>query len=351
MITAWDPYSESNSSEIWSFTTIQQTTGGGGGGPGGFGGGPDEPPSDNENPVAQASASDTNAFIGESINFDGSNSFDSDGNITSYSWNFGDGSTASGKTASHFYSNNGTYTVTLTVTDNNGSSDSDSITITVLKANNPPSKPIINGPIIGYNDTSYEFTASSTDADNDDLQYIFNWGDGETSTTSFLSNGTSAQQTHSWKDYGEYTISVKAYDGATESGTNYHKIIISELLPIDENDTGYLVDEDGDGIYDSYYNRNSGRKTTIVKYNNTTYIFDIDGDDKWDLIYNTENKERTEFYEYITPKLTPGFELLYLLALLIIIPIFRWWILYKIITTCYKYFRCFIINNLYCIFK
>jgi hypothetical protein len=87
---------------------------------------------------------------------------------------------------------------------------------------------------------------------------------------------------------------------------------------MDENDTGYLIDEDGDGIYDSYYNKNSGRKTTIVKYNNTTYIFDIDGDDKWDLVYNTENGEKTEFYEYIEPKITPGFELLYLLALIAI---------------------------------
>jgi PKD repeat protein len=305
-----------NKSDEWSFAT-QQSTGGGGGG--GGGGGPEPPPEDeNENPVAQASASDTNVFIGESINFDGSNSFDSDGNITSYSWNFGDGSTASGKTVSHSYSSNGTYAVTLTVTDNNGSSDSDSITITVSKANNPPTKPIINGPTIGFNDTSYGFTVKSSDSDNDNIQYIFNWGDGETTTTGFIANGTSASQTHSWKTYGEYTISVKASDGGTESGSSTHKIIISQLLPIDDNDTGYLIDEDGDGIYDSYYNKHSGRKTTIVKYNNTTYIFDVDGDDKWDLIYNTETGEKTEFYEYIEPKITPGFEILYLLALLAI---------------------------------
>ncbi|MFE3845736.1 PKD domain-containing protein, partial [Thermoplasmatota archaeon] len=312
MIIAWDLYNESNTSEIWSFTT-QQSTGGGGNG-----GDPEEPPTENENPVAHASASDTNAFIGESINFDGSNSYDNDGNITSYSWNFGDGSSASGKTASHSYSSNGTYNVILTVTDNNGSSDSDSITIVVSKANNPPSKPTINGPAIGFNDTSYGFTASSSDADGDNIQYIFNWGDGETTTTGFIANGTSAHQTHSWASYGEFKISVKAYDGATESGASTHTIIISELLPIDENDTGYLIDEDGDGIYDSYYNKNSGRKTTIVQYNNTTYIFDIDGDDKWDLIYDTKTGLKTEFYEYIEPKLTPGFELLYLLTLLAI---------------------------------
>jgi hypothetical protein len=42
MIKAWDPYNESNTSNIWSFTTQQQSTGGGGGG--GGGGGPEPPP-------------------------------------------------------------------------------------------------------------------------------------------------------------------------------------------------------------------------------------------------------------------------------------------------------------------
>ena len=41
-------------------------------------------------------------------------------------------------------------------------------------------------------------------------------------------------------------------------------------------------------------------------------------DNKWDVIYNTETQKTVEFYEYIEPKLTPGFELIYLLALLAI---------------------------------
>jgi PKD repeat protein len=52
--------------------------------------------------------------------FDGSASTDSDGTVTNYVWNFGDGATGSGALVTHSYAGPGTYTVTLTVTDNGG---------------------------------------------------------------------------------------------------------------------------------------------------------------------------------------------------------------------------------------
>ena len=83
-------------------------------------------------------------------------------------------------------------------------------------------------------------------------------------------------------------------------------------------DEGDLLDEDNDGIFDSFYNRKTGDKTKVVRYNNTTYIIDFEGDNKWDVVYNIETQKTVEFYEYIEPKLTPGFELIYLLMLLAI---------------------------------
>ncbi|MFJ9112845.1 S8 family serine peptidase [Streptomyces sp. NPDC102283] len=55
--------------------------------------------------------------------FDASGSTDPDGDIAAYAWKFGDGTTASGATASHRYpSAQRTYTVQLTVTDRGGRS-------------------------------------------------------------------------------------------------------------------------------------------------------------------------------------------------------------------------------------
>jgi serine protease len=63
--------------------------------------------------------------------FNGSGSSDSDGSIVSYVWNFGDGSTGTGSTASHTYAADGTYSVTLTVTDNAGANDTSTQSVTV----------------------------------------------------------------------------------------------------------------------------------------------------------------------------------------------------------------------------
>jgi len=60
---------------------------------------------------------------GETISFDAVDSFDSNGTIVDYDWDFGDNSFASGITSTHAYEQNGTYTVKLTITDNNGLED------------------------------------------------------------------------------------------------------------------------------------------------------------------------------------------------------------------------------------
>ncbi|MDQ2743318.1 MAG: PKD domain-containing protein [Chloroflexota bacterium] len=86
-----------------------------------------QPPSANQAPVAAFTSRTTDL----SVAVDGSSSTDSDGAVVSSIWTFGDGSSASGSTATHAYAAAGSYTITLTVTDNQGAAGTATKTISV----------------------------------------------------------------------------------------------------------------------------------------------------------------------------------------------------------------------------
>jgi len=65
------------------------------------------------------------------VHFDGSGSRDSDGTIELFTWDFGDGTSDTGSTVDHTYSQPGTYPVKLTVTDNRGGMGTASTAVTV----------------------------------------------------------------------------------------------------------------------------------------------------------------------------------------------------------------------------
>ncbi len=71
------------------------------------------------------------ANIAQDITFEGENSFDLDGSINQYSWDFGDGNIGTGVSPEHKYYASGTYTITLAVKDNDGYTDSGTAKVTV----------------------------------------------------------------------------------------------------------------------------------------------------------------------------------------------------------------------------
>jgi subtilisin family serine protease len=99
------------------------------------------PPPENQAPVASFTFTTNNL----TASFDANGSDDLDGNIVSYAWTFGDGSTGSGVTTSRTYAAAGTYEVTLTVTDDDGATGTQSKSVTVTEpASGDDVAPVIN---------------------------------------------------------------------------------------------------------------------------------------------------------------------------------------------------------------
>jgi outer membrane protein assembly factor BamB len=80
-------------------------------------------PQENQLPVGSFIYNPPNPIIGEDITFDASASYDLDGEIITYQWDFGDGATPEGIIVNHSFPSIGFYTVTLTVTDNEGATN------------------------------------------------------------------------------------------------------------------------------------------------------------------------------------------------------------------------------------
>lgn len=114
-------------------------------------------------PVAPTAVIDADKLYGATpvkIQFSGTNSFDENGSLLKYKWNFGDGSTSTLADPSHSFSSlsNKSYTdtVTLTVTNSLGLSNT---AILVISLNNTPPVVNITSPI---NNARYSITDLST---------------------------------------------------------------------------------------------------------------------------------------------------------------------------------------------
>ena len=110
---------------------------------------------------------------GLTVNFDASASSDGDGEIASYAWDFGDGESGTGATASHEYAAAGTYNVKLTVTDNRGATASVTQPITVIAPERHPAD---------WDDDNLPWSYATTDAFTEGFTEGITWTDLYTGT-------------------------------------------------------------------------------------------------------------------------------------------------------------------------
>jgi PKD repeat protein len=186
---------------------------------------------------------------GVAITFSGSGSYDPDGSIISFAWDFGDGNTRTGESPAYTYIQNGTYNVTLVVTDNEGATNTNATTATIADAE--PTADFSATPASGLKPLTVDFSDSSTSYDGI-AAWEWDFGDGNTSTEQ--------NPTHVYTSEGIYTVSLTVYeadgDSDTEAKGDYIIVTRENQPPVSDPNGPYTGTEGvailfcGSGSYD-----------------------------------------------------------------------------------------------------
>ncbi|KQS68792.1 PKD domain-containing protein [Modestobacter sp. Leaf380] len=163
-------------------------------------------------PDATPVARFTSTVDGLSATFDASTSSDVEGPVAAYSWDFGDGSTATGTPVTHRYPTAGDHVVTLTVTDAKGQESSTTQTVTTVLP--PPNQlPTASATVTATGLDTVADASGSTDPDGSVVSWTWEFGDG--------SSGSGVSAAHTYAGDGTYVVrlTVTDDDGGTASTT------------------------------------------------------------------------------------------------------------------------------------
>jgi PKD repeat protein len=116
------------------------------------------------------------------------------GTVPTYTWDFGDGSSSTDANPNHVYTATGTYTITLVASNDVGSATATGV-VEILRA--PEAAFTVNSPLT-WGETAV-FTNTSS---GDQLQYLWDFGDGSTSTA--------VHPSHLYTAPGTYTVILTA---------------------------------------------------------------------------------------------------------------------------------------------
>ncbi len=195
--------------------------------------------SNNGYPVADFYTRGLPAGSNQTVYFIAKNSYDTDGTITTYDWNFGDGTTAQGDSVSHTFDADGNYNITLIVTDNNNQKDSLTKIISILTQ--APQLPVLYAVIPNNSiqttlkwqkqeGCSYRLFMSQSDNLND-FTLIADETELATGTNEYtISNLTAGNE--------GYNFYIKAVNSA---GTSDSSDIYSCYMPNDNNAQKLLI--------------------------------------------------------------------------------------------------------------
>lgn len=178
----------------------------------------------NQKPVAQLEVAYNDKGV---VQFSATGSFDWDGTIQSYEWDFGDGTTRTTQSdvETHEYSQDGSYTTTVTVTDDQGATDSASVSFTVSgtgsgsEPNQGPTARISQSPNPATAGETFELSgAQSTDPDGQITGYTWEFSGGATKQGETI--------THTFNSAGQASVTLTVTDDRGATDTANHTITV-----------------------------------------------------------------------------------------------------------------------------
>ncbi len=214
-------------------------------------------------------------------------------NITSWFWEFGDGTNSTKQNPVHAYPNGGTFTVTVTVTNDNGSNTTTKTDLISVSDLHPPTADLSASKTAGKAPLVVQFHDKSTSTPK---EWLWEFGDGTSSTEQ--------NPVHTYSEIGVYTVTLTVTnDDGTDSLVRDRYITTTEAAePLPDyndifvtvaNDAGVKYDDIGNNTYHILFegvnrglnalhistdpSENSGQVTVSENKSGTFYVTDSGG--------------------------------------------------------------------------
>ena len=160
------------------------------------------------------------ATTGQVMTFSGTVSGIASGATAQYGWSFGDGTSGSGQTVSHTYTNPGTYTVSFGVVTSTGQQSTASTTVTVSGAATGSLSLSAGGPYSAITGQALTLTGFASNAPSGaTVQYSWNFGDG--------TSGSGQSTTKTYTSAGTYTVTLTASSSTGQTGSTTATVTVT----------------------------------------------------------------------------------------------------------------------------
>ncbi len=176
--------------------------------------------SQNHAPVAKFKQDPISPGIDSVVKFDASISEDTNGDIATYQWDFGDGKNGKGKLTTHQYTSVGKFRVQLTVADRNQATSSAGRELEVVR-NKPPVARFSVSPGEGTTSTTFSYDASaSSDPDGSIVDFLWKFGDGK--------SGEGKQISHTYRSEGSYDAELTVTDNKGSKANAFREVEVEK---------------------------------------------------------------------------------------------------------------------------